>query len=200
MGKMKSREGKAVDADDLVEALTALARAAVAQRFPDLPDEEAAPRARKIALAALKFMILRVSPEAGMVYDPEESLAFTGATGPYLLYSYARVASIKRKTAVDESVPPAFERLGDPNEVRLARLILRQPDVIRDAAEGFNPALLANHLFETAQAFSGFFENCHIKNCPDPGLQRARMMLAEATATALRGGLALLGIDVVEQM
>lgn len=201
MGKMKSREGRSVDTDDLIHELHHMAFRKMEENFPSIhAGKEERDRALKIALSALKFMILRVNAESGMVYDPEKSVEFTGATGPYLLYSYARIRSIQREMGVLSSTKPDFSALTDPKETALGVLLMQQPEVIKSCAESYNPAPLANHLFNLAQAFSGFYESCHIKRCNNPRLQSARLALINSIGIALKSGLRLLGIDTVEKM
>ncbi|MCA9322473.1 MAG: arginine--tRNA ligase, partial [Planctomycetes bacterium] len=200
-GKMKSREGTVVDADELIDELTALAKAEIESRQGDAVDDDIDLRARKIALAALKFMILAVSPQTTMLYDPKASVSFEGDTGPYVLYAYARIQRM-----LNDSGIPATDRdfdagqLGDPSEVKLVLALLAFPGVVARAAADLNPSLVSTWLIETARAYHSHNRAVMILKAETEALRRARLALSRATAIGLKRGLYLLGIETVDRM
>jgi arginyl-tRNA synthetase len=200
-GKMKSREGKVVDADDLIEEVSELARREICERQPDADPDEVAVRARKIGLAALKFMILSVSPQTTMTYDPKASVAFDGDTGPYVLYAFARIRRMIEDAGIDES-DIAFDPnlLGDESERKLALRLLQFPGVVSRAARDCSPSHVASWLLQTARAYHSHNKQVPILKAEDPEVRRARLALSRATAVALKRGLALMGIETVDRM
>ncbi len=196
-GKMKSREGKVVDADELMDGMTALAREAVAERYPDLAAAEAGRRAPAIALAALTFHFLMVGRETDIHFDPAASIAFEGKTGPYLQYSYARVASILRKAG--DWQPPAAPRFDEDLEWRLLFGVLLFPSVVADAAESYDPSRLASYLIELAQTFSTFYHDHPVLKAEEP-VRASRLALVQAFQQVIGNGLRLLAIEVLEEM
>ena len=208
-GKMKSREGTVVDADDLVGQMQELAEAEVQQRedSEDLEPEDLVQRSVAIALAAIKFYLLRTKPTNDIYFDPKESISFEGFTGPYCQYSYARAMSILRQAAEVESagatpvpaVAPGFAGLGSKDERQLLQKLAAFPQVIQRAAAEHNPAHLATHIFETAQTFNQFYGSSPVLKAEAP-VRAARLLLVQASAASLRRGLELLGIKVLEEM
>jgi len=204
-GKMSSRrlkEGGVFLADDLMDHLHELASQEVARRSPDLPETEREHRAEVIGLAALKYFLLRVNADKDMTFLPEESLAFEGKTGPYLLYTYARIQSILRqaqeqgiefgKNKVDSSV------LGD-DEFELAKSLVGLPQAVEQAVSQYNPTVIADWVYELARAFNQFYSNCKVLE-GDNEVTKARLRLCLAVATGLKCGLGLLGIETLERM
>lgn len=206
-GKIKSREGlpEGTAADDLLDKLDELALAEVTKRHPQLSAREAAKRGHVIALAALKYYILSVTPSSTMVFDPAKSLAFTGKTGPYLQYVHARTHSIlakarrpaRRKLAASAA---NWSLLKGPAERQLALLLDRFPQVVSLAAEQLDPSLLARHLYDIASAFSTFYASVPVLQAEDAPTQTVRLALVDAVRAVMARGLALLGITAPKQM
>jgi len=208
-GKMKSREGKVVDADELALEMTEMALSVIREQEQDresgepLTDEEIRKRAASIGLAAIKFYLLRVAPTQAIRFDPKESLSFDGVTGPYCQYAYARCSSILRRAADGPSVhtDADFSLLGNTEERYVLRCVSATPEMIQRSAELMNPSMLASHVYETARAFSRLYQQHRILDRDSaPALIAARVQLVAATAVALKQGLTLLGIDVLDEM
>ncbi|MFH1522529.1 MAG: arginine--tRNA ligase [Patescibacteria group bacterium] len=203
-GRMKSREGTVVDADDLISGMEEIATEEIRKRNEDnpLPENEVKERAHIIALAAVKFYLLKVKPTQGIDYDPTESLSFEGFTGPYCLYAYARISAILRIAAEQEiSFEDCdFSVLGNEEELMLCQLLFQFSDVVRDAADGLNPLKLLTHVHALAKVFSQFYNKHRVLDAKGEALVKARLVLIKATAIALKNGLNLLGIDVLEKM
>ena len=196
-GRMKSREGTVVDADDLLSALEADAAVEIRQRHQTLSDDELVRRAHQVALAAVKFHFLDVDIATDMVYDPKASLAFTGKTGPYLQYMHARIRSIMRKAG--ETAPEGEGREPKDEEFRLAFSLARFPEAVQRAAHQLRPSLVATHLYETAKAVAALYENAPVLNASKQD-RAARLRLLEAAAAVLKRGTHLLGFEVPEEM
>lgn len=200
-GKMKSREGTVVDADDLFDELEELARAATLERAGGETPEDLAERARAIGMGALKFMLLKVNPKTTMMFDPQASLRFEGDTGPYVLYAYARISSLLRRAGaaalageVDWSV------LGAKEEKALALRCAQYPETMRKAAAGLDASLVTGYLLDLAKDFSKFYQACPVLAAETPVLMRARLELAARVRTLLRDGLEALTIHTIESM
>jgi arginyl-tRNA synthetase len=201
-GKMKSREGKVVDADDLIEEMKLLAASEIEERHT-LAKELVAERARLIAMAALKFYLLRNDTAKDMVYDPKESISFEGETGPYVMYTYARISSIMRKHGqkVDEPADGNFDfSLYSEMEHGMIRLLAKYPAVIKDAVESLRPYIVCHYLVELSQAFNEYYHNVQILNAGDDNLKNARLLLASCVREVLKSGLSMLDIEAVEEM
>ncbi len=199
-GKMKSREGVVVDADDLLDELEALSAQAVRDKHPDIAGDELALRTRQIALGALKFFLLSVNLDKDITFDPAASVSFEGDTGPYIQYAHTRICGILRKAA-DRDVPQAdFAQLGNHAEAALGLLVLAYPRAVRDAASSRNPARVAGHVLDVARAFASFYHDNPVLQADTPGLLAARLELIKATQVVLANGLALLGIEAPERM
>jgi len=201
-GKMKSREGTVVDADDLLDEMENLARKATLQRYPEEPDDLSR-RARLIGLGALKFMLLKVNPGTTLMFDPEASLKFEGDTGPYLLYAYARIASMLRKAAEDgklSSEPVNWDALGTEEEKDLALSCGSYPEVLPRAAKELDPSILTNYLLILAKSFSRFYRECSVLNAESLELRDARLELSRRVRDILADGLETLGIEPLESM
>ena len=205
-GRMKSREGTVVDADDLIDNLHADALKAINEKGRDEavgnPDEVA----EKVALAALHYYLLQVTPIKDMLFNPEESLSFNGNTGPYLQYMGARIASILRKSH-DEGVEPdssdgALQLLTHDSEWALIKEIGRYPDVVRRSAEDLDPSQVATYLYDVSKSFSSFYRDCPILSLAkeNPKLAGARLELCEATLTVLKSAMKLVLVPYLERM
>ncbi len=201
-GKMKSREGTVVDADQLVEDMTELARQEIEKRVQGLSAAELARRARAIALAAIKFYLLHQSPNLDIHFDPKKSLSFEGTTGPYCQYAYARAKSILRKAgAAPEAADVDFNLLGSDEERALAGQLLEYEDVLIRASREYNPVAVCNWLYEVGKAFNQFYHTSQVVGTTvSPALTGARLVLVQAAADALKRGLEILGIEAIEEM
>jgi arginyl-tRNA synthetase len=206
-GRMKSREGTVVDADDLFDEMHALARAATLERCApgEAPPEDLEARAETIAMGALKFMLLKFGPRTAILFDPGASLRFEGDTGPYVQYACARIASIERKgreRGIDAQpgTDTDWALLGTPEEKALAFQMWLYPRTVRQAAAKMDPSILAAGLLDLAKAFNRFYRECPVLNAPDEALARARLVLCCAARDLLRDGLATLTIGVPDAM
>jgi len=200
-GKIKSREGlvKGTGADELIAELQDLAQAEIKKRDKEISAKDLAQRAQQIALAALKFYILVVNPKTTMIFEPKKSLAFTGRTGPYLQYVYARINSIFAKTKIKPETKVDFEVLDNELEFELVRLLSRFPQIINQAVARLDPADLANYLFDLAQAFSSFYETLPVLKAEEK-VKKVRLLLIADVQIVLAIGLELLGIEAPEKM
>lgn len=199
-GKMKSREGTVVDADDLVEEVTENAREQIrAVAEEKLTEGEVNRRANVIAQAAIKFFLLRQNPKTKMLFDPKKSLDFLGATGPYCLYAYARCKSILRKAEGEEREDAAYDLLGAEEELALLHELVKLPETVQSAAEKYDPSMVAQHVLEVAQTFNRFYHACPVLS-EKQGLRQARLALVRTTATVIQNGLQFLGIETLEVM
>jgi len=198
-GRMKSREGTVVDADNLIENMEHLAKKEIKKRHDDLSKEEVDHRAHEIGLGALKFFILKVDPNRDVTFNPKESISFEGETGPYVQYTHARICSLFAKAGQDAITKVKFEYLSNAHEKRLVTLLSRFPLVVEDAAQDMRPSTLAHYLIEVSQAFNEFYHACPVIGA-DAELRKARLLLCGGTRTVLKSGLALLGIEAPERM
>lgn len=199
-GKMKSREGTVVDADNLFDEVRDLAQAEIAERWPELPEDEVAERAETIGMAALKFMLLKVNPKTTMTFNPKESVSFVGDTGPYLLYAYARIASIQRKA--DEEIPAEVDwsLLSTPEERALALLLSNYANIMQQAADNLDPSKVIDYLINLAREFSRFYKEHSVLNADTAELRQARLALCDRVRTVLGDALDTLTIGTVESM
>ena len=200
-GRMKSREGVVVDADDLFAELEELARAATLERSDTVADDDLQQRASVISMAALKFMLLKVNPRTTLLFDPQASLKFEGDTGPYVLYACARISSMLRKAAGETMTGTVlWSELGTNEERELALRCALYGETIRRAAADFDTSRLANYLLDLAKAFSRFYQLCPVLTAPSPALRRARMALSLRARNVLRAGLHALTIETLDSM
>jgi arginyl-tRNA synthetase len=203
-GKMKSREGKIVDADDLIAEMKKLAAAEIRQRDADgkLSEDDVKSRAEKIGIGAVKYYLLRVRPAQSINFDPAESISFDGFTGPYCQYAYARIFGILEKagSAGLELENADFSQLGNSEELQLLQKLIDFPGEVEGAARELNPARIAVHIFNTAKAFNQFYNKHQVIQAGNKQLVSARLALIKATAVVLKKGLDLLGIEVLENM
>jgi len=206
-GRMKSREGTVVDADDLVSGLSSMAAKITKEKSPELSDSEVEHRARKIALAAIKFYILAFNPPTTVTFSPENSLQFTGKSGPYLLYQYARTRSIFRKAGTDINQfkydGECLSTLGTTEERELLRALYLFPRDVHYAVESRDPSKVCDCIYNISQYFNAWYrlkQKHHVVGCKDPVLKQARLQLVMASGNAIQRGLQLLGIETLEQM
>lgn len=200
-GKMKSREGKVVDTDNLISEVEKIVAKEVGKRNKDISQEEIKDRSEKIAVGAIKFHLLRVKPMQMIEFDPKESVAIDGFTGPYCQYAYARISGVFRnfkKSDFDEEAD--FSALGNVDELALLKKIIQFPDEVRKAAEELNPLRVVTTVYETAQAFNLFYNNNKVLDPDNKKLSLARLELIRATAKIVKRGLSILGIEVLERM
>ncbi len=203
-GKMKSREGKIVDADDLISAMIHLAEVEIRRRDPEekLSKGEVKNRAEKIGIGAIKFYLLRVRPNQSINFDPAESISFDGFTGPYCQYAYARICGILEKAegSRNKLQKPDFLLLGNSEEVQLLQKLIDFPHEVKSAVEDLNPSKIAVHIFNTAKAFNQFYNKHPVLKAENEPFIEARLALIKATAVVLKNGLNLLGVEVLENM
>jgi arginyl-tRNA synthetase len=204
-GKMKSREGTVVDADNLLAQLTEMALREIREkeREGELTDPEGT--AFKIALAAVHYFLLQVSPQKDMIFNPRESLSFNGDTGPYLQYMTARISSLVAKVGLSGATPhPDWKKglasLDSDEESELVQLLMEYPEKIRQAAGDLNPSVVAAHCHDMARAFSRFYHEKPVLGIENKELSAARLALAQATLQVLRNALDLLNIPFLEKM
>lgn len=202
-GKMKSREGTVVDADDLFDEMHELARTATLERLNGAPEpEDLEERSEIIGMGALKFMLLKFNPKTTILFDPQASLKFEGDTGPYVQYACARINSIERKSAdqKEKTARPDWSLLEKEEERRLALLCAVYPDVLRSAAEKMDCSVLVSHLLEVAKAFNRFYRECPVLTAESRPLRHARLALCYAVRDLLTDGLNTLTIQVPSAM
>ena len=203
-GKMKSREGTVVDADDLIAELEGLAAEEIRSKEREDAVGDIDATAHAVAVGALHYYLLQVTPSKDMIFNPKESLSFTGNTGPYLQYMCARISSMLRKAAErGVSSDPEGVRWGaleaEP-EWQLVRLVGRCPEVVRQAGAEYTPAVLATYLYEVAKLFSSYYHDYPILTADEPHLRQARLVLARSVLHVLKNGLGLLNIPYLEIM
>ncbi len=205
-GKMKSREGTVVDADDLMELMVADARrtSEEAGKFDDMTEGERAEIARVVGMGALKYFILKVDARKNMLFNPEESIDFNGNTGPFIQYTYARIRSIMRKAAaagMDAAIPAAGIST-DLNEKEIA-LIQKMNDygaVVAQAGKDYSPSGIANYCYELTKEFNQFYHDYSILREEDGNKKLMRLVIARNVAKVIKNGMSLLGIEVPERM
>ena len=202
-GKMKSREGTVVDADDLIADMVETAREMSTElgKLDGCTKEEADNVCRIVGLGALKYFILKVDPKKTMLFDPRESIDFNGNTGPFIQYTHARICSILRKAdeaGIDYKSYDCTELL--PEEVALIKSMADFPNVVKAAGESFSPSLIAAYAYDLAKTFNGYYHDHSILREEDEQKRRMRLMLAAEVARIIRRAMALLGIEVPQRM
>ncbi len=200
-GRMKSREGNVVDADDLIQELVAAAKAQTLElgKLENPESEEAEELFRTIGMGALKYFMLRVDPKKKMLFNPEESIDLQGQTGPFVQYSYARIQSIKTKVGDIKIELPTKYALS-PLEKEVLIELYQYPAVIQESARNFDPSVVASYTYNLAKTFNKFYVDHSIANAETPEAKHLRLGLADLTAKVLAGAFKLLGIDVPERM
>lgn len=200
-GKMKSREGTVVDADDLVEEMykTAKEKSQELGKLENLSDEEKERSYETVGLGALKYFILKVDPKKKMLFNPAESIDFNGNTGPFIQYTYARIQSLLDKVGF-EAKKLTDSYLPNDSEKDLIMLLSELKDVVNKAAESLSPALVANYVYELVKSYNSFYQNNPILNQDDETAKQFRLQLSELTGKTIRKGLSLLGIGTVNRM
>ncbi len=202
-GKMKSREGTVVDADDLMAEMVATAReVAVEQgRSEGMTDAEIDEIAEIVGLGALKYFLLKVDPRKNMTFNPKESIDFNGNTGPFIQYSYARIRSVVRRAAEQGYVIGDYSAV-EPGEKETALIqrLASLPQLIAEAGRSYSPALIANYAYDLAKEYNQFYHDCPILREDDAAKRSLRLALSEVTARTIKATLGLLGIRVPERM
>jgi arginyl-tRNA synthetase len=210
-GRMKSREGTVVDADDLMESMIADARrtADEAGRMADIPAAEAADICRMVGLGALKYFILKVDPVKNMVFNPAESIDFNGNTGPFIQYTHARICSLLRKAGTDgepwslqpEALDAALEGVTiSTKEEGIIQSLVNFPAVVKEAGARFSPALIANYTYDLVKEYNQFYHDFSILKEEDAATRQFRLVLSAAVAKVVKRAMGLLGIEVPERM
>jgi len=205
-GKMKSREGTVVDADDLIEQMVQTAQAITQElgKIDDLSQDQRASLFNTIGLGALKYYILKVDPKKRILFNPEESVDFQGNTGPFIQYAYARIQSILRKsgnTGPVEDGTIQWQGLNlEQRERALLKTLMQFPDKVTEAAAAYSPAIIANYTYDLVKEFNTFYQNVSILGAKEAGLMDFRLALAELTGRVIRSSCTLLGIEVPDQM
>ena len=202
-GKMKSREGTVVDADDLMGEMVGTAREVSRElgKLDGLTEAEAEDIAETVGLGALKYFLLKVDPRKNMTFNPKESIDFNGNTGPFIQYTYARIRSVLRKAA--EQGITDFDYTGvTPNdkEIALIQTLADFPATVADAGKKFSPSVIANYVYELVKQYNQFYHDCPIMREENTGVRALRLALSEMSARVIASGMSLLGIKVPERM
>ena len=202
-GKMKSREGTVVDADDLMSEMVNGAREVSMElgKLDGLTEAEIAEIAETVGLGALKYFLLKVDPRKNMTFNPRESIDFNGNTGPFIQYTYARIRSVLRR-ASEAGLDKADYSAVEPNEKEIA-LIQRLsdfPDVVQEAGRNYSPALIANYAYDLVKEYNQFYHDCSILREEDAAVRSLRLALSDATARTVKTAMGLIGINVPERM
>ena len=206
-GKMKSREGTVVDADDLMDKMVEDAKEISKDKVNTLQgitEEEANEISRKVGLGALKYFILKVDPRKNMLFNPAESIDFNGNTGPFIQYTYARIRSVLRKAEDNKTSIPSKKEWGevslDSKELALIQRLCDYPSAVRAAGDEFSPAIICNYAYALACEFNSFYHDLSILNEPDEQKKALRLLLSANVAKVLQSAMALLGIEMPERM
>ena len=202
-GKMKSREGTVVDADDLMDDMVATARTVSAElgKLDGLTDEEVARISEMVGLGALKYFLLKVDPRKNITFNPKESIDFNGNTGPFIQYTYARICSVLRK-AEEEGMKIVSYTDVTPGEreITLIQALADFPTIVQAAGQSYSPALIANYIYDLVKCYNQFYHDCSILKETDEAVRSLRLELSRQTARVVKTGMALLGIEVPERM
>lgn len=209
-GKMKSREGTVVDADDLMDAMrdTALEVARTAQQAKGValaaePTAEELSTAEMVGLGALKYFILKVDPRKNMMFNPEESIDFNGNTGPFIQYTYARICSLLQKAdemGYKHQLPEGGALALSSYETALVQQLLDYPTVVQEAAENYSPARIANYTYDLVKGYNQFYHECSVLREEDEALRSMRLQLSQTVAETIHSAMGLLGIALPERM
>ena len=207
-GKMKSREGTVVDADDLMDRMfnTAKETSLELGKLSGMNEDEQNGLFEMIGLGALKYFIIKVDPKKTMLFDPKESIDFNGNTGPFIQYTHARIKSILRRAASEGAVSKAMdpESLPEgallPKEVEILKLLNNYPTVVKEAGDAFSPAMIANYIYDLAKEFNQYYHDTSILKEPDASLKANRLALLELIASVLVKASTILGIGLPERM
>ena len=202
-GKMKSREGTVVDADDLMDDMVATARSVSAElgKLDGMTDEETAAISEMVGLGALKYFLLKVDPRKNITFNPKESIDFNGNTGPFIQYTYARIRSVLRKAKEEGmAITDYSEVTPGEREITLIQALADFPSVVAAAGQSYSPALIANYVYDLVKLYNQFYHDCSILKESDAAVRSLRLTLSEQTARVVETGMRLLGISVPERM
>ena len=203
-GKMKSREGTVVDADDLIDEMIHTARTTSEElgKLDGYTKEEAEDVYRKVALGALKYFILKVDPKKTMMFNPKESIDFNGNTGPFIQYTYTRIKSVLRKAeeAGVKVVPGDIHTALTEKEQNLVKLIAKLPAVVKEAGDNYSPALIGNYAYELAKEFNQFYHDYSILKEENEQVRNLRLLLAQQCSVAIENAMGMLGLEMPERM
>lgn len=201
-GKMKSREGTVVDADDLMDTMEQQAAEMAADRFKDMTPEQARETARMVGMGALKYFLLKVDPKKNMLFNPAESIDFNGNTGPFLQYTYARIQSVLRRAGGVKVADFNAENVAVPSdkEATLIRKAGDFPGVVKEAARSYSPALIANYCYDLAKEYNQFYHDYPILKEEDTARRNLRLLLSYTVARTLKSAASLLGMEMPERM
>lgn len=202
-GRMKSREGTVVDADDLMAEMVSGARevAVSAGKTEGLSDKEIDDIAEIVGMGALKYFLLKVDPRKNMTFNPKESIDFNGNTGPFIQYTYARIRSVLRRAEADGADFKVYDSV-EPNEkeINLIQRLASYQSVVDEAGRSYSPALIANYAYDLAKDYNTFYHDCPVLRESDPRLRALRLTLSAQTARVIASAMELLGIKVPERM
>ncbi len=201
-GKMKSREGTVVDADDLIQSMYEEAKKTSEEsgKLADLSEAEKDKLYHMIGLGALKYFIIKVDPKKTMLFNPKESIDFNGNTGPFIQYTHARICSILRKATVAYGAADAMGCEPSAKEVRLVKLLGLFPGKVAEAGAALSPAVIANYAYDLAKEFNQYYHDTPILKEPDQAVLKYRLLLIDTLARTLRSAMGLLGIELPERM
>ena len=199
-GKMKSREGTVVDADDLITEMISTSRniAKDLGKLDGMTVLEADELYERVGMGALKYFILKVDPKKNMLFDPEESVDFNGNTGPFIQYAYARIQSLKRKFNAELTIPKKV--LLHEKEKQIIKQVLDFPDIIQQAANNYSPALVANYIYELVKEYNNYYQSIPILNAESDQLIHFRLALSLKVSEVIKNSMSLLGIKVPDRM
>src|ERR1035437_5416932 len=204
-GRMKSREGTIVDADDLIKEMQMTAKEVSLElgKLSDFSEDEKQDIFRKIGMGALKYYILKVDPKKNMTFNPAESIDFNGNTGPFIQYTYTRIKSVFRK-AEQMGIKTEYISFSgaktDPKEIGLIKLLRKFSETISVAATAYSPALIANFCYELSKEYNQFYHDFSILGEADEEIRNFRLILSRVTSEILHTGMWLLGIEMPERM
>ena len=201
-GKMKSREGTVVDADDLMELMVSDAYKTSMElgKFDDMTEEERREIARIVGMGALKYFILKVDARKNMLFNPEESIDFNGNTGPFIQYTYARIRSILRKADNQNSQFSILNPQLSDKEIELIQKMSEYGAAVEQAGKDYSPSGIANYCYELTKVFNQFYHDYSILNEEDEQKRQVRLVIARNVAKVIKNGMSLLGIEVPERM
>ena len=201
-GKMKSREGTVVDADELMDEMIATATEMAGEpgRLQGVPEDERNDVLRMIGLGALKYFILKVDPRKTMLFDPSESIDFNGNTGPFIQYTHARIKSVLRKCGEDYNAVDISAVVPNEKETSLIQNLADFTVAVADAGRNYSPALIANYIYDLAKEYNQFYHDCSILKEQDGAVRAFRLLLSATVADVICRGMSLLGIEVPERM
>ena len=199
-GKMKSREGTVVDADDLMEEMVSTAKGIAKElgKLDGMTDKQANTLYETVGMGALKYFMLKVDPRKRMLFDPEESIDFNGNTGPFIQYTYARIQSVLRKYNKKQTIFAEVEMTEKEKEI--IKHLTDFPTIIQEAADGYSPAMIANYIYDLVKEFNGYYQSTPILNADSDELISFRIALSGLVARVIKTGMKLLGVSVPNRM